>query len=224
MEKTNPLNIKEIKHYSLEYHTIFRDWNRLSSSSKFYYHHGVVYEDAPWGSDISIRSVENPEKLHRLRNKISKFIKDKEYKELGFMTWIKEACSDRGLVDKGVYKFRVPELCKIEKVKKHIYETEEEFFLFCFFEIKSKDRYKDYFKKDTWDLPEPFVIPFYEKKHDRVGFFTDYGKLKLDTYNTQFHLIDYEIYKGYMEENKENVNIPVRDEMLQGNLFKENTK
>jgi len=35
-------------------------------------------------------------------------------------------------------------------------------------------------------------------------------------------LIDYEIYKGYMEENNEKINIPVRDKILQGNLFEEN--
>jgi len=119
MEKTNPPNIKEIKRYSSLYRQVIREWNRLSPSSKFYYYHGVVYEDEiSWSSYV--RLVDGHDRLYRLRNKIKAFITHKEYKELGFMTWIKEACSNRGLIDKGAYKFRVPELCQVEKVKRDV--------------------------------------------------------------------------------------------------------
>jgi len=198
------------------FHKIATDWNCLSSSSKFYYYHDKLYEWCRYSYTLSL--VEDIEKIKRASNKIKNFVAHKKYKEIGFIKWMAEATLRSELVNKGAYKFRVPEYCSLHKIKTESYDTMEDFFDFCFFKIESIFDYKEKIK-DSWR--DFLVLPVYEPRLDRIGFFVDVGTRSLGLYGCTIHLIDYGIYKGYMDKNNEKINVPVRDKILQGNLFKE---
>jgi len=177
------------------YREIKRKRNRLSSHSKFYLYENKIYELLTYCSG-GLKYVDDLKRITIIKRRFNRKFKLQRAEELVFMRSLSKACLTTDLVKAGAYKFKVEEKCRIADVPIHVYNDIKNF-LYQYFEAE-KSYISNFYHSYTF-------IPVYDPKLDKIGYFIDHNPDCLNFNGAGFRFIDYQLYKEYFSERKENM-------------------
>jgi len=166
---------------------ILKEENHLSSHSKFYCYNNKIYNF----SYYSLSEVTGVKKVEKLIKKFK--IQKEQQKQIDILT-LRNMYSNfifftpQNLINRGLYKYRVPERVKIEEVRRTIYPTANELVNRC--NIINKQTHQSL-----------FLTPVFDKGTNSIGFFYDCDMYHLSTFGCYLYLIDFKNFQQYMNDN-----------------------